>query len=222
MPILYRFMKAQHALETLESMKLRVGRLADFNDPFDCALHFRGADVREQTTADSIAQVLFKQRSESLGALCFCRTWQNSLLWSHYADSHRGICLVFERAKGEDLQRVQYSKKRVAIPIGDLKDMAKNSTIVAALTKSYTVKSPAWRYEQETRILVELSTCDIGQGSYFLALPKEMIRGCILGLRCNTSPEYIRHIFKLTGIKRAQIWRAKKGNEGFSLEREEA
>ncbi len=32
----FRYMRAEHAISTLESGKLRVGRLRDLNDPFDC------------------------------------------------------------------------------------------------------------------------------------------------------------------------------------------
>jgi len=31
-----------------------------------------------------------------LGLLCFSRNWHNPVLWSHYADKHRGICPGFD------------------------------------------------------------------------------------------------------------------------------
>lgn len=34
--------------------------------------------------------------SEKYGLLCFCETWQSPLLWNHYADRHKGICLGFD------------------------------------------------------------------------------------------------------------------------------
>jgi len=30
------------------------------------------------------------------GVMCFSSTWKNPVMWSHYADQHRGICLGFE------------------------------------------------------------------------------------------------------------------------------
>ncbi|NKK82626.1 DUF2971 domain-containing protein [Rhizobium leguminosarum bv. viciae] len=32
----------------------------------------------------------------AFGLLCMSTTWQEPLLWSHYADKHKGMCLGFD------------------------------------------------------------------------------------------------------------------------------
>jgi hypothetical protein len=32
----------------------------------------------------------------SQGLLCFGADWSSSVMWSHYADKHKGICLGFD------------------------------------------------------------------------------------------------------------------------------
>jgi hypothetical protein len=221
MPLLYRFMSTKNVLQTLESMRLRIGRIADLNDPFDCAIHFTGARPRDVAVCEEITRTIFARRNESLGVLCFTRTWREPVLWSHYADSHRGMALVLHRAAGADLRRVKYSRRRKSVAVQHL-DQRDEEAIIAALGDSFFVKSPTWAYEKEVRILVELNKHEISGGSYFAGLPKEMIRGVILGLRCDFSPGYLRKLFQHIGVPRAKVWRAKKSATGFSLDREEA
>ncbi len=35
-------------------------------------------------------------------AVCFCEKRDNPSIWAHYADGHRGVCLVFDTNKGSD------------------------------------------------------------------------------------------------------------------------
>ncbi len=39
---------------------------------------------------------------EFSGVSCFTRHFDHPLLWSHYADSHKGACLVFNNLDGEN------------------------------------------------------------------------------------------------------------------------
>src|SRR2546429_474927 len=36
---------------------------------------------------------LISRLNKWCGVLCFSRDWQNAMLWSHYGDKHKGICL---------------------------------------------------------------------------------------------------------------------------------
>jgi hypothetical protein len=38
---------------------------------------------------------------DNISMCCFCKTKENILLWSHYSDEHRGLCLGFETYKNE-------------------------------------------------------------------------------------------------------------------------
>ena len=57
---------------------------------------------------------------DSFGVLCLSERPDDILLWSHYSNSHRGLCLEFDAAAYPDvfprLRRVFYQKKYPAIP----------------------------------------------------------------------------------------------------------
>ena len=34
---------------------------------------------------------------------CFSKSWNSTLMWSHYGDKHKGICVEFDRLKNDFL-----------------------------------------------------------------------------------------------------------------------
>jgi len=63
----------------------------ELNDPFE----FLGVDLSDPDFRRQI-KATKKTLSESRGLLCFSKNWHNPVLWGHYADKHRGICLGFD------------------------------------------------------------------------------------------------------------------------------
>ena len=47
--------------------------------------------------------------------LCFSFKWSNPVLWAHYADKHKGICLGFD-VPDDNVQRVKYVDTRLPFP----------------------------------------------------------------------------------------------------------
>jgi len=70
-----------------------------------------------------------------------------SLMWSHYSNHHRGICLEFDASQVvfRDAYQVVY---REMLPALDILEMSDETAFQVLLTKS-----PDWSYENEYRIL---------------------------------------------------------------------
>lgn len=127
------------------------------------------------------------------GITCFSKTAKNILMWSHYANKHRGICLGFDipekciidffddenipsALKGKLLE-IEYTDKRYCWDIS--KENQEN--ISALLSSKYTV----WEYEQEFRIFLrsdDLFTFPTGL-KYKLNHLKEIILGLNMTLK---------------------------------------
>ncbi|MBB3445486.1 hypothetical protein FHT93_005365, partial [Rhizobium sp. BK379] len=88
---LYYFTKRQYALESLRDKRVKIARFNELNDPFD----FVGIATINATDLETVRDVRAKLDKEK-GLLCMSTTWQQPLLWGHYADSHKGMCLGFE------------------------------------------------------------------------------------------------------------------------------
>jgi hypothetical protein len=98
-------------------------------------------------TTAAIQTIHNHHMSTAIGVLCVSTKPDDILMWSHYADSHRGICLEFDRT-GKFMahaQKVQYSHERV--PINPYDD---NYEVM--MEKALLTKSEHWSYESEWRL----------------------------------------------------------------------
>lgn len=146
--------------------------------------------------------------SARFGLLCFCGHWHNHLLWSHYADRHRGICLGFD-VSDEWIKKVKYTKTRTSLKL----------PITEAVMQSLLfTKSAGWKYEQEWRCWFRLQDRDITSGGfYFCELNKDIqIREIIIGPICNIT---IKEITEVTnGYKNTiEITKARLAFKSFSI-----
>jgi hypothetical protein len=65
------------------------------NDPFELLGGLSSdPELRDHLTA------LLSHLNNWCGVLCFSQDWQNPLLWSHYGDKHKGICLGLDISVG--------------------------------------------------------------------------------------------------------------------------
>lgn len=122
--------------------------------------------------------------------------FQNTLMWSHYADSHRGFCVVYKLSSGMRyrndgssylfLSQMNYEDS----PVGLSKEKEFDGET------AFFTKSSDWDYEKEFRLLMydpskteDYYSLKLDQGSYVYAI--------IFGLKCSESTRsIIRSILK--------------------------
>lgn len=124
-------------LATTKSMKNQIQRRFDSFKVFE--------DSYKYYRIRSFTNELSKEREPMI---------ENTLMWSHYADEHRGIAIVYDfsadnlpkRGRGSyvGLADIQYASVHAVV------DVSKN---VISLTDALLKKSSEWAYENETRIM---------------------------------------------------------------------
>lgn len=76
----------------------------NFNDPFDCQVNIEQtfAAIRDELRghldtdfAAMVAHIEGHVRSTRYAYLCMCKIWNQTLMWSHYGNNHRGAALGF-------------------------------------------------------------------------------------------------------------------------------
>ena len=114
--------------------------------------------------------------------LCFSDDWHNPVLWSHYADKHRGMVLGFD-INSKIIRNVQYVDHRPTF-------QKVNETTLFTLL--YT-KHRDWQYEREWRIFTQLEQQASANGLYFGDFNQDLVlREVIVGALCTTSKHGIR------------------------------
>jgi Protein of unknown function (DUF2971) len=177
----YRTLSA-YSLADLINGTMWFAKPDTFNDPFDCALtldreklsdsiqHVVDALVERGTLTgqpppeayaakpeDAIAyervRALVRSATANLGLCCLSATCRSILLWSHYANNHKGFCVQYSFAEGTALsseaEPVIYSAKMPRLSIADLAPKNRDKTIELL----WRAKAPCWRYEKEWRVL---------------------------------------------------------------------
>jgi hypothetical protein len=117
---------------------------------------------------EAVAQAAYDQNLGETGVLSLSAEPASNLMWSHYADAHRGICIEFDFALLRVIcpLPVTYSDERPSFNM--IKD-------ITALTEcAFLRKSAEWSYEQEWR-----AAGLWWSGSF--KLPNKAITGVILG-----------------------------------------
>ena len=89
---------------------------------------------------------------ENSGVFCLSERNDSILMWSHYANSHRGFCIEFERHPENDFGDYEKTRKVRyinAYPVVNILDRKKSYDY-----KFYR-KATEWKYEKEWRIINE-------------------------------------------------------------------
>ena len=180
--IYYHFLSSQFAINDLEERRIKVGTLDDLNDPFELEPYLR-LPFEERQPLHEIRDRL----SKTYGLLCFAPDWKQTLLWSHYADGHKGVAIGFEVLRDEEeVFEVEYAEDPIRRKIQLTGVHETDEKLFLDLAR---VKYKEWHYEKESRILVKLEpemrvhmTCP-DRDYYFLSFADglkvtEIVFGC--------------------------------------------
>lgn len=211
----YHLVQLAHAKTNIESRRLKVATFADANDPFELlALNLRGRgkrDVRKALKAFKEAQ------ASEIGMLCFSRTWSNPVLWSHYAEGHKGVCLGFD-LREDSIEEVDYAPEPLTARLSDEQDPPFIPDDLQ--DRLFLTKFHHWAYEDEVRRFVTLSEAQFDQRLrlYFWPFDDDMrLREVVLGPLCPTAElELIRTLVRKANAE-AVVSRARLAFGAFKV-----
>jgi hypothetical protein len=158
---------------------------------------------------------LSRDSNDKAGILCLTEGCTDILLWSHYADRHKGVCLEFRTdVKDSIFARAHPVKYSGQYPRLNLQDLVENKAYRDAAEWMLT-KSSVWSYEQEWRIL------DFEKGPGAKKFDPACLSAVILG--CRIPDKERKRVFGWiknhpTPVK---VLQAKKSYPNFRLDIEE-
>ncbi|MHC1766134.1 MAG: DUF2971 domain-containing protein [Verrucomicrobiia bacterium] len=171
-----------------------------------------------------IQQSILPSLSRNYGVVCFSTVPDNPLMWAHYTSAHVGIMLEFDCSAPlfhtPRFFPVEYQNDRVILErtVGDE---------LSHITTLARVKSSAWRYESEYRLIVPLvetkTTCDDdGKKLHLLKLDPKWIVSVTVGLRASVGVKSdINRLRQRPELKHVRRYRMVMHASTFQLLREE-
>jgi hypothetical protein len=195
----------KYLLDSLVSSELHFSSRTQINDPFDCNIDIslvvdrlvqtKGSehiDLFQKFLSDSELIQQFQKNIDSLGIGSFSLELHETLMWSHYADDHKGVCIRYDFPMNfldnEDeimgVSKVSYEPNAVSDWLQDNIELFRDDHqkfIIGLLKNVLTSKAPSWKYEQEARIIRPIT------GRY--EIPRKTMTRVIFGLQTSHQDE---------------------------------
>ena len=138
---------------------------------------------------------MFRGFKEMIGILCMSKNPTSILMWSHYANAHKGIVyefdydlLAFKKTEGYDIYPIMveytHSRKYELLSYTLQYDDMKQQFIRLLKTKAVD-----WAYEEEIRFM------NLGKGNFCRKFDPKCLKSIIFGMR--TNGEEIKKVKKL-------------------------
>ncbi|MDR3681235.1 MAG: DUF2971 domain-containing protein [Flavipsychrobacter sp.] len=192
-----------YTLQTIVNNELHFTSPQDFNDPRDSKFKlkvsaeidgvinfYNSLNLSSEEKAKKISRYYLDNKEffndietefntrlkKETGVTCFSERNDNALMWSHYADKHTGICLMFEWEKHASFfmgYKVQY-KNTIPEVYYSGNGLFETGNIILT-------KLAHWSYEQEVRSVIKL---DNGT-NHLAAFDPKALKGIIYGERAS-------------------------------------
>ncbi len=168
-----------------------------------------GGKYYKDNLINVIQNLLYEEISKK-GVLSLSEKWNCPLMWSHYADEHRGLCIEYDMTDHDckNIKPVDYKQPR-SIKVSDIIAWKKHSNEAenVILNTFFYSKARQWHYEKEWR--------DIDKSGVKSAPFK--ISAIYFGFRCDES--IITSIVKLFKGEPIKFYDIVTQNNSFDLKR---
>lgn len=165
---------------------------------------------------ENARKVTADYNTKMFGIFSLTKEYQHLLMWSHYANCHRGFCVEFNydhlihfctnyflnKGKLLEVRQVTYQEK-YPILIPTIEDD------IEYMVRPLTIKSKLWEYEKEHRLVVYEGAKEN------VKLPNGIITGIILG--CNMPNDHKNEIKEIADTKKINVSQSRMHYEKYAL-----
>ncbi len=229
-------------LEMIKADKMWYSAPCNFNDAFDCDISIDEkqiiADIMQIDPKPRVGSTEWKRRRDdvkrelrtfrsifenfkkSTGVTCLSESDDSLLMWSHYANNHRGMCVEYELMEiNKQLQftpvPVVYSNQRACFGTLDMETAGNDAT--KALIHSLTSKSNDWSYEKEWRIIREKEACGDQWDDDKKGALLDMIRPSSITLGCEATEGFEKAVREYCEESKINLYKMEKDPDLYRL-----
>lgn len=182
-----------------KGLSIRFSNISEFNDPFEGRLNLTDeikphydymrsspdlSNKKEQIKEFEISDLkriqtkITKEINKKIGVYCLTTEPNNKLMWSHYADSHKGFCIEFDFNSEipcelpNRILKVKYQDHKMKY--------IRPPHSLDYIESILSTKDLIWKYENEYRALANI----INSPNKVTFIDTKNIRRIIFGLNC--------------------------------------
>lgn len=237
-------------LESIKNNKMWYSAPCNFNDPFDCDIAIdhekifqcmltlvpENSELRVGSPVwlelkDTVYRQIknlrdsFTELKQGMGISCLSESYDSLLMWAHYANSHRGICVEYDLLKiNKELEftpvPVIYSNDRICFDSLDVSNI--DNISIDIFLDSITTKSLEWSYEKEWRIIRDDQACGDRWDNNKKGALLNMIQPVSITLGCETKLNFEHKIREYCDMINIPLYKMEKDPNHYSLNREES
>ncbi len=157
-------------------------------------------------------------RNEASKEVVFCsfsKKKDDILMWSHYADEHKGMVIGFDASYFNCLWEIQYQDQRVLIPLTSmLNPINRKKTAEMIIRTKYTT----WKYEKEWRQIIPTSMVNSNGDILTRRFEPDAVKSIILGYKVDNVQEAQIISLQAKYPNCETIQHAKLSKQNFALE----
>lgn len=174
---------------------------------------------------------LVSEKSKELLISCFSKVDDSILMWAHYADNNKGICIEFEN---EDFLEMFYSSEKSSLKIKKLMykvlwhhyekskfEVNENDESKYMLSiLPFLTKSDEWEYEKEVRCMLSKNNSKAilqDDNRYYYSMKR--IKSMILG--CRVSSDDRDKMIKIAESRNLPIYEMVLSKDTYKLEKKQ-
>lgn len=154
----WKFRGIDHRFEQiLADKELWFSVPENFNDPFDCqvdidktfsAIRSQLSEHLDKEFTAMVGRVEEHVRTTRYAYLCMCRIWHQTLMWSHYAENHRGAALGFTFEADSPFRMAELTRGDVTYNAAALRDQMARVNNAFGLSRKFRPGAPGLMWEE--------------------------------------------------------------------------
>lgn len=201
-------------IKDIQNHTITLGSPNRFNDPMDPLIRIWIADKKVSSKTDKKIYNHIKKTLDKIRICCLVDSninnniftnifhkkngYDNPLMWSHYADSHKGICIQYKITQSNLVDNKDEIVRLLDIDYCKSFPLDGNISFIDSLI----VKSNYWEYEKETRLIMYSRN----EKDKYCQLPNFEIEAVYMGVRIDSKKrDFLKHMLKNSSIKLYQM-----------------
>lgn len=162
----------------------------------------------------------FEETKRTTGISCLSESDSSLLMWAHYANNHKEMCVEYELLKISDQLKftpvpVIYTNDRVTLSSLESENLDRDTMKI--FVESITTKSSEWNYEKEWRIIRDEAACGTRWNKADKGALLEMIRPTSITLGCRAEGDFEKSVRKYCEKEKVTLYKMEKNKDKYQL-----